>query len=47
MGSVREAVGKEGVESYLAGKVQERFVDEEDMGFFFDRLVARLLLLEA
>lgn len=47
VGSVREAVGKEGVESYLAGKVQERFVDEEDMGFFFDRLVARLLLLEA
>lgn len=45
--SVREAVGREGVESYLAGKVHERFVDEEDMGFFFDRLVARLLLLEA
>ncbi|KAG9206369.1 hypothetical protein G6514_005096 [Epicoccum nigrum] len=44
--SVREAVGKEGVESYLAGKVDEKFVDEEDMGFFFDRLVARLLLLE-
>ena len=40
-------MGKEGVGAYLAAKVQERFVvDEEDMGFFFDRLVARLLLLE-
>ena len=44
---VREAVGKERVGAYLAAKAQERFVvDEEDMGFFFDRLVARLLLLE-
>lgn len=44
--SVREAIGKDGVEGYLAGKVQEKRLGDEDMGFFFDRLVARLLLLE-
>ncbi|KAF3006012.1 hypothetical protein E8E13_010578 [Curvularia kusanoi] len=46
--SVREAVGKGDVESYLAGKLHEkRHVDDDDMDFFFDRLVARLLLLES
>ena len=44
--SVREAIGKDSVESYLEGKVSEKRLDYEDMGFFFDRLVARLLLLE-
>jgi hypothetical protein len=45
--SVREAIAKDDVESYLEGKASEQRFDEEDMGFFFDRLVARLLLLEA
>ncbi|KAF9692285.1 hypothetical protein EKO04_009376 [Ascochyta lentis] len=45
--SVREAVGKASAGDYLESKVREKRVDEEDMGFFFDRLVARLLLLES
>lgn len=45
--SVREALAKDGVEGYLGGKAGEKRSDEEDLGFFFDRLVARLLLLEA
>lgn len=45
--SVREAIAKDGVEGYLQGKVDEKRFDEEDMGFFFDRLVAKLLLLES
>lgn len=45
--SVREAIAKPGVESYLQGKTDEKMVDDEDMGFFFDRLVAKLLLLES
>ncbi|KAF1929514.1 uncharacterized protein M421DRAFT_419300 [Didymella exigua CBS 183.55] len=42
--SVREALAKDGVESYLGGKASEKRFEEEDMEFFFDRLVARLLL---
>lgn len=45
--SVREAIAKDGVEGYLQGKVDEKRFDEEDMGFFFDRLVAKLLLLDS
>ncbi|KAF2003410.1 hypothetical protein P154DRAFT_520016 [Amniculicola lignicola CBS 123094] len=43
--SVREAIRNAGPEKYLAGKAKaER--EGEDMEFFFDRLVARLLLLK-
>jgi hypothetical protein len=45
--SVREAIGKASANGYLEGKVNEKRFDDEDMSFFFDRLVARLLLLES
>lgn len=45
--SVREAVNKASYGNYLEKKAKEQRVDNEDMGFFFDRLVARLLLLES
>lgn len=43
--SVREAVRRASPGAYLAGKASARRVGE-DMGFFFDRLVARLLVLQ-
>jgi hypothetical protein len=45
--SIREAISNASPGGYLEQKVSERRVDDEDMGFFFDRLVARLLLLES
>ncbi|KAF2630887.1 hypothetical protein BU25DRAFT_455942 [Macroventuria anomochaeta] len=44
--SIREAVGKASPGGYLLKKAHEKRTDDEDMGFFFDRLVARLLLLD-
>lgn len=44
---VREAVVQASSENYLERKASEKRLDDEDMGFFFDRLVARLLLLES
>lgn len=44
--SVREAVAKPEVETYLHGKASQKAFEDEDMSFFFDRLVAKLLLLE-
>lgn len=44
--SMREAVGKASPGGYLVRKAREKKTDDEDMGFYFDRLVARLLLLE-
>lgn len=43
--SVREA--KTSSEAYLEHKVLEKKFDGDDMGFYFDRLVARLLLLKS
>ncbi|KAF2185039.1 hypothetical protein K469DRAFT_632778 [Zopfia rhizophila CBS 207.26] len=43
--SVREAVKRAGQAGYLSAKVNKER-DEGDMGWFFDRLVARLLLLK-
>ena len=45
--SVREAIKNANSEDYLERKVCEKRMNEEDMGFFFDRLIARLLLLES
>ena len=45
--SVREAMKNANSEDYLERKACERRLDEEDMGFFFDRLVVRLLLSES
>ncbi|KAH6612661.1 hypothetical protein C7974DRAFT_82295 [Boeremia exigua] len=44
--SMRDAVGKTSPGGYLVKKAYQKRTDDEDMGFFFDRLVARLLLLE-
>lgn len=43
--SMREAVGKASPDDYLAEKARQTRIDDEDMGFYFDRLVAKLLLL--
>ncbi|KAF2134301.1 hypothetical protein P153DRAFT_109333 [Dothidotthia symphoricarpi CBS 119687] len=42
--SVREVVRRASTAGYLAGKAEEKR-QGDDMGFFFDRLVARLLIL--
>lgn len=44
--SVREAVVNASPGGYLERKASETRFDDGDMGFYFDRLVARLLLLE-
>jgi hypothetical protein len=44
---VREAVAKASPGGYLETKAHEKRLDDDDMGFYFDRLVARLLLLDS
>lgn len=43
---MREAISKTSPGGYLVNKAHAKRTGDEDMGFFFDRLVARLLLLE-
>lgn len=43
---MREAIGKASPGGYLVDKARKKRTNDDDMGYFFDRLVARLLLLE-
>ncbi|KAJ4380045.1 hypothetical protein N0V86_004352 [Didymella sp. IMI 355093] len=44
--NMREAISNASPSGYLVRKAHQARCDDEDMGFYFDRLVARLLLLE-
>ena len=44
--SMREAIGQASPGGYLARKARAKRRNDEDMGFFLDRLVARLLLTQ-
>jgi hypothetical protein len=44
--NMREAIDNASPSGYLVRKAHQARCDDEDMGFYFDRLVAKLLLLE-